>query len=192
MKRFVVKLSAFLMSVCMALPMLSGGIAAENGNTALAVETDAEAGAALRESIKLKVGDIVCFGDTMYLYDTDGNIVQADPGENVYIIGIDDENQRFRALLSENSYVGIPYLYYEDAKDTDTYTYILSHQGMAIGDLNDDETVDVFDLGLMKYGLIYGWNDAIDEYLADMNDDSQVTVADIVWLQKWLLGIPNP
>jgi hypothetical protein len=124
----------------------------------------------------------------MYLYDTDGNVVQADPGVSIYIVGVDDENQRFRALASEGSYVGTIHLNYEDAKNAELYTFFLSHEGFVVGDLDFDQRVDVFDLCLMKRYFIYGWDDSLKETLADMNDDAEVTIADLVWLQKWLLG----
>ena len=192
MKRFVVKLSAFLMSVCMALPMLSNTFAAGNGNTALAVETDAEAGAALRKSLEVKVGDIIYFGDTICLYDTDGNKVYVNPGDYMYLVGIDDDGQRFRVVTSKGRYSGTLHLNYEDAKDFELMTFFISHDGFVVGDLNYDGVVNVFDLCLMKRGYINGWNDPLKETLADMDDDAKITVADIVWLQKWLLGIPKP
>lgn len=192
MKRFVVKLSAFLMSVCMALPMFSNTYAADNGNTALADETDAEAGAALRESLKVKVGDIIYFGDTICLYDTNGNVVYVNPGDYMYLVGIDDDGQRFRVVTSKGRYSGTLHLNYEDAKDFELMPFILSHDGFVVGDLNYNGVVNVFDLCLMKCGYTNGWDNIVDEALADMNDDSQVTVADLVWLQKWLLGIPKP
>ena len=71
-------------------------------------------------------------------------------------------------------------------------TFILSHDGLVVGDLYYNGVVNVFDLCLMKRGYTDGWDNIVDEALADMNDDSQVTVADLVWLQKWLLGIPKP
>ena len=160
---------------------------------ATATETAAlEGGAALRESLEVKVGDIIYFGDTICLYDTDGNKVYVNPGDYMYLVGIDDDGQRFRVVTSKGRYSGTLHLNYEDAKDFELMTFFISHDGFVVGDLNYDGVVNVFDLCLMKRGYINGWNDPLQETLADMNDDSQVTVTDIVWLQKWLLGIPKP
>ena len=71
-------------------------------------------------------------------------------------------------------------------------TFILSHDGSVVGDLNYNGVVNVFDLCLMKCGYTNGWDSPVLKVLADMNGDNQVTVADLVWLQKWLLGIPKP
>ncbi len=195
MKRFVVKLSAFLMSVCMALPMLSNTFAAGNGNTALAVETDAEAGAALRKSLKVKVGDVIYYDEKAYLYDAEGNERRAGSGWNMWIIGIDDENQRFRVDVPKMREEGnsVYYLLYADCTE-DPYYYPIgvSHNGYVLGDLDYNRRVNVFDLCLMKHYFICGWDSPVLKVLADMNGDNDVTVADIVWLQKWLLGIPKP
>lgn len=195
MKRFVVKLSAFLMSVCMTLPMLSNTYAADNGNTALADETDAEAGAALRESLKVKVGDVIYSNEKLYLYDTEGNERRAGSGWHMRIIGIDDENQRFRVDVPKMREEGnsVYYLLYADlTEDFWYYPIIASHQGYVLGDLDYNRRVNVFDLCLMKCGYTNGWDSPVLKVLADMNGDNQVTVADLVWLQKWLLGIPKP
>ena len=159
--------------------------AATEATTDETVESSNEMGADLRKSLKVRVSDIVNFGDRIYLYDRDENIIQADAGENLYIVGIDDENQQFRVIASEKDYAGILHLKYEDVKEP----YIMSHEVLVVGDLNYDGVVDVFDMCLMRRGYIHGWDDGLKEYLADMNDDGDFTVADLVWLQKWLLGV---
>lgn len=53
------------------------------------------------------------------------------------------------------------------------------------GDLNGDESVDVFDLVLMRKAVVEKSNDPI----YDINHDDQVTVADLVALHNRLMGI---
>ena len=106
-------------------------LAATEGTAALEEE-----GAALRESLKVKVGDIIYFGDTICLYDTDGNKVYVNPGDYMYLVGIDDDGQRFRVVTSKGRYSGTLHLNYEDAKDFELMTFILSHDGFVVGDIN--------------------------------------------------------
>lgn len=147
----------------------------------------AEVGAAIRKKLDVKVCDIIYINDNAYLYDSEGNELRAGSGWNMWIIGVDDENQRFRVDVPKMREEGksVFYLLYADTKDAD----IVSHDGCVVGDLDFDHRVDVFDLCLMKRYFIYGWINPADKVLADMNCDNQVTVADMVWLQKWLLGV---
>ena len=128
--------------------------------------------------------------DDAYLYDAEGNELRAGSGWNMWIIGVDDENQRFRVDIPKMREEGnsVFYLLYADTKEAE----IVAHDGLVLGDFNDDKLVDVFDLCLMKCYFINGWDSPVEKNLADMNGDNQVKVADIVWLQKWLHGIPNP
>ena len=165
-------------------------LAATEGTAALEEE-----GAALRESLDVIVGDIIYINENAYLYDSEGNELRAGSGWNMWIIGVDDENQRFRVDVPKmrNEDNSVYYLLYADLKeDSWYYPDILSHDGSYLGDLNYDKRVDVFDLCLMKRYFIRGWGHPSEKVLADMNGDNDVTVADIVWLQKWLFGIPKP
>lgn len=60
-------------------------------------------------------------------------------------------------------------------------TYIL-------GDVNNDKTINAFDLVLARRGLTTGFDSTAAEKAADVNQDGRVTVADIVVMQQYLLG----
>lgn len=56
-----------------------------------------------------------------------------------------------------------------------------------LGDVNDDDKVDVFDLCLMKQELIEPGTTSIDTDAADVNADGVVDVKDVVEVQQFLL-----
>ena len=56
-----------------------------------------------------------------------------------------------------------------------------------LGDVNDDNRVDVFDLCLMKQELIESGTTSIDKVAADVNADGVVDVKDVVEVQQFLL-----
>ena len=58
-----------------------------------------------------------------------------------------------------------------------------------VGDVSNDGIINVFDLAAAKRGLLKGFADAAQEAAADVTQDGTVTVADIVTLQKWVLGL---
>lgn len=49
-----------------------------------------------------------------------------------------------------------------------------------LGDVNNDDRVDVFDLTLMKRELIYPCKTNIDLVAADMNADGTVDIKDVI------------
>ena len=58
------------------------------------------------------------------------------------------------------------------------------------GDIDNSKNVDVFDLVAMREGFVnyfIGWSDKKMK-TADVNDDSFLNIADLVTLQKYLLG----
>ena len=79
---------------------------------------------------------------------------------------------------------------------------VISHDNYVLGDLNRDNRVDVFDLVLLKRIVIddydfnlYDYKDipgmmdrAIDRQVADINSDAEVSVADVVCMQQFILG----
>ncbi len=143
-----------------------------------------EIGESMRKSLGMTATDIVYFDDMLELYDQDGNVLMANMGSRIYLIGIDDENQRFRVYAPKVNGTNVTWLLYQDAEDGD----IVSNDGMVVGDLDMDQKVNVFDMCLMRRGFIYGWDDKVETMLADMNNDGETTIADLVWLQSWLLG----
>ena len=160
---------------------------AEETTSPTEAESPADVGETIRRSLNAAVMDIVIFDDVQVLYDAEWNEEYADCGWNMWIIGVDDENQRFRVQVPEITPTGekVLYLTYQDAKNA----VVISHDGHVKGDLDFDGVVDVFDMCLMRRGFIYGWDITTRKIMADMNDDGEVTIADLIWLQKWLLGV---
>lgn len=56
------------------------------------------------------------------------------------------------------------------------------------GDLNNDGRITAVDLALMKYGLLNGFTDPARSRAADVNLDGTVSVADALWLIRFLTG----
>ena len=164
--------------------------AEETTTTKAETTTLEDVGAAIRKGLKVKVRDIVYFGDTIKLYDLDGNTIYVNPGDYMYIVGVDDANQRFRVITSRGKYSGTPHLKYEDAKEYELMMFCISNEGFVVGDLNLDGHVNACDLTQMKRMLIYSLHDdPLQNDLADFNDDGKVSLADVIKLQKWLLRI---
>ncbi len=160
----------------------------EETTTTTVEPTPKDVGAAIRLGLDVKVQDCVAFYNVTKVYDAEGNVYYVDVGRQISIVGIDDVNQRFRVLAPDAipQSDSVKYLLYADtSKGLD----ILSHEGPVVGDLDFDGRVDVFDMCLMRRGYIYGWNRNIQEKMADMNADGEVSIADLIWLQKWLLGV---
>ena len=59
---------------------------------------------------------------------------------------------------------------------------------MVIGDIDFNGRINAKDFTLMKRGMIFGWNDSMSYLMSDMNADGFVSTADLVSIQKWLLG----
>ncbi len=57
-----------------------------------------------------------------------------------------------------------------------------------IGDLNEDDRLDVFDMIELRKAYIEGVMDWDDLYRADVNQDGKIGIADLVMLQNYLLG----
>ncbi len=56
------------------------------------------------------------------------------------------------------------------------------------GDVTLDGKINGFDLAVGRYGLMNGFSSASAEYAADVDESGDVTVADLVLLQKYLLA----
>ena len=56
-----------------------------------------------------------------------------------------------------------------------------------LGDVNDDDKVDVFDLCLMKRELVEPGATSIDKVAADVNADGVVDIKDVIEVQQFLL-----
>ncbi|SEH76479.1 hypothetical protein SAMN02910265_02563 [Ruminococcus flavefaciens] len=58
-----------------------------------------------------------------------------------------------------------------------------------MGDVNMDGVVDIFDAVALRKAILYDeYSDAIDRYWADLNKDGQISVGDLVRLNRYLLG----
>lgn len=57
-----------------------------------------------------------------------------------------------------------------------------------IGDVNSDGVYNVFDLIIAKRGMLNGFNDSVQKAAADIDQNGTVTVSDVVYIQKYLLG----
>lgn len=147
------------------------------------------AGAATAEERTIKPCDVISIDYCVDLYRPNGKKETTESYEALWIISVDEENQRYRVYTPRHctKKKGILlYISFEDTKDA----IVETHNGYVIGDMYDDGVVDIFDLGVLKRKLIGDttWNNA--EYtLADMNADGEVSVLDLVYLQKWVLGI---
>ena len=146
-----------------------------------------DVGAAIRETLDIKVRDIVIFDDVAQLYDAEGNTLYIDCGWSVWIIGVDDANQRFRVQSPELTPNGeqATYLLYSDAPKA----VIVSHEGHVVGDIDYSGSVNAIDFTLMKRYMIKGWKNDTKRILADWNADAKVDMKDLVMMQHWLLGI---
>jgi len=135
-----------------------------------------------QEKSTVAVRDGVYFEDDVTLIDAEDNILQVPMGEHIYIVARDEANLRFRVFLPKANKV----LYLRDADASGAQVF--THDALGIGDLDSDGRINSYDMVLMKRGFLQGWSDAWAYYMADMNADGKVTIADLIWMQKWLLG----
>ena len=142
--------------------------------------------ASAAEDNNATVRDIVFFDHQAAVYDSDGNELLVEPDWKIWIIAVDDQNQRFRVQVPKLTPTGdkVTYLPFEYASDLK----IVSHEGQAVGDLDHNGTVNVFDMCLIRRFYAYGTETSSNRLLSDINADGQFTIADAVVLQQWLLG----
>lgn len=178
---------------------------AEMENTTVSVgsatETTTANGGEVEENVRnIKPLDDIVIDYSVELYRPDGRVEETGSYEVLSIIGIDDENQRYRVYVPRfctEKKGFVLYLSYSDTVDAE----IVTHNGYVIGDLYDDAKVDVFDIAVMKKGILSNW--AYDKKkpaqlikhersltLADINGDDEVSVIDLIMLQRWVLGLP--
>lgn len=159
--------------------------AEETTTTKAETTTLEDVGAAIRKDLKVKVRDVIYFDDGGYLCDVDGNWRRTKSGWNIWIVGIDDKNQRFRVDVPKmrNEENKVFYLLYADTEDA----IGVSHQGYVVGDLDYDGKVNAKDFTLLKRILMYGEDDKILNLMSDWNADQKVDMSDLVLMQRWLL-----
>ncbi|MBR2704165.1 MAG: dockerin type I repeat-containing protein [Clostridia bacterium] len=161
---------------------------AEESTTTTTDTTSLEdVGAAIRESLDIKVRDIVIFDEIVYVYDAKDTPYYVDFRWRIWINGIDDANQRFRVQVPNVTENGdkVTYLKYSDAPRA----VVVSHEGRVIGDLNNDGCINAKDFTLLKRYLLYEEDNHTQKLLSDMNADGEVNMSDLVLMQKWLLCI---
>lgn len=151
--------------------------------------SQADIGAAVRKNLNVHVMDVIYFQDGVRLTDSKNNWKVAKSGEKIYLVGIDDWNQRFRVFVPRLNDGENTTVYYLNYADVDDALLDDSHVGIVVGDLDFDGCVDIFDMALMRRGYVYGWDNNLTYLMADMNADGEVSIVDLIWLQRWLLGI---
>jgi arabinogalactan endo-1,4-beta-galactosidase len=57
-----------------------------------------------------------------------------------------------------------------------------------IGDLNNDDVIDIFDVAALRKLLLTGNNTPTPDSRIDLNRDGYLNVADLVKLQRYVLG----
>lgn len=174
-------------SVSMETTAVSTDMSVETTTSIVEEKTLEEIGEDVRRNLNVNVRDVIYFDGDVYLEDNQGDIPIVGMGQRIWLIAADDENQRFRAYVpkfctKDNGVV--LYLDYSKVEDA----RIETHEGLVIGDLNYDGKTNVFDMCLMRRGYINGWEDPLTYILADMNSDGSFSIADLVYLQQWLLG----
>lgn len=60
-----------------------------------------------------------------------------------------------------------------------------------LGDVNYDRTIDSFDLAAARRGILGNFKSNVAALAADVNQDGKTTVADLVMLQEYILGVIN-
>ena len=139
--------------------------------------------------------DLIYFKKETELQRPNGDNVFVEPVEVICIIGYDDENQRYRCYATRYCTKKrglLLYISYEDAAQAVHW----GDFGEAEGDLNSDGLVDIFDLARMKGLLILNeeetlsWREEEKLALADVTRDGELSITDVIWLQKWILGCP--
>lgn len=152
--------------------------------------TAAEEGAEIRKNLNLTTGTVISYNEGVELFYANGNRIFSGRGERIWIIGVDDANQRFRVyipLYCSEKMGTVLFMAYSSC--TDEAKNVEGMPCFVMGDLYRDEQVDIYDLAMMKRGLLNGgFRREMDNLLADVNNDGKFTVLDIVCMQKWLLS----
>lgn len=150
------------------------------------------------EKVEPRAGDKIWINeDLMVFWDVDKSY-KAETRSSIkfemYIIGRYDE---------DHWRVHVPFMNEPERVLLIPTTYditVLEHDGRVIGDLTYDGRVDGFDMIMMRRALFRDYDldnysdiDALmqrswDRQLADVNSDKQVSVADLVCMQNFLLG----
>ena len=164
-------------------------VTTEEATTTTAETTSLEdVGAAIREELGIKIKDVVYFNEVVELKDSKGKSKETEANELIWLVGIDDLNQCFRVYVPRLNTVLSTKIYYLNYNNCSEAKLKLDEDGMVIGDIDFNGRINAKDLTLMKRGMIFGWNGSESYLMADMDADGFVSVADLVLIQKWLLG----
>ena len=64
-------------------------------------------------------------------------------------------------------------------------------QNLILGDINSDGCINVFDYIIAKRGLVNGFSKSSEKVLADVDQNEDFNVDDIILIQKFMLGQIN-
>lgn len=129
----------------------------------------------------LKGGTCVCFHERTTLTAVDGREVNLGINERFYITArFDEEYYRIYVPKFGNATVKI---------SSNENLEIVYTDALILGDLDHDIRVDVFDYVILRKKIVNqeGWGDILAYYMADMNCDGEIGIADLLVMRKWLL-----
>ena len=71
--------------------------------------------------------------------------------------------------------------------------YVIEGAGMndkfMTGDVNNDEEINSFDIAIIRNGIINGFSDGFSKAVADVNQDGDTDISDLVLINEYILGI---
>ena len=209
MMKKIRNLATTIMSVAMALTIAEANISYADETTTSATkdmtttEVTTEASTEQMEaeivSEEPRAGDLIWITDETVMYQTPDKMFDANISAKIkyeiYLIGhYDDDHWRVLVpMLNEPERVLLIPI--------DEYNIeVISHDNYVVGDLTGDQRIDAFDMVLLRRALfrdynLYDYSDidalierSIDRQLADVNSDSEISVADLVCMTNFILG----
>lgn len=146
-----------------------------------------------------RIGDLIWITDEKVMYQTPDKMFDANISSKIqYEIYIVDRYN------DEYWRVHVPFLNEPERVlliPVEGYNIeVISHDNYVVGDLTGDQRIDAFDMVLLRRALfrdynLYDYSDidalierSIDRQLADVNSDSEISVADLVCMTNFILG----
>lgn len=158
-----------------------------NVNVELSVEPKVQAG--INQTIP-EAGWIVSFAYPRSFYDENGQEAWVPENTPIYLLQSLPTiyTKRFRIYVPD---ITTDSVYYFDIKSHQQDVYPLtieSEDGLVLGDLAKDKKINCFDMVLMRRLLIDTEYSDEEKALADLNGDAEISVADAVLMQGFILG----